>query len=172
MKSKQNQNVKQNGMQKIKNFLSFKKNIFRIVAIVMIALFILIIIGGVLKEHSEAADRIPLNEQQIAQAKNIAAADMAERGVDIANYEAKVIPKLRKLNKGHNDLAVVQVTFNNQTENELYLLDLNSGKIIMRSESYYNPEFRSNTENDCSYKQRLDTEEKQPDLPCVGGYEN
>lgn len=114
-----------------------RSNVFKIIAIVVVALFALILVGGLIKMYRFHSGFSAMSQQQAETAKAVAMQDLQSRGKDAAAYEIQVMPKIRKMGGAGNGLSVAQVSFHNPQTMESYLIDIDSGRILMHSETDY-----------------------------------
>jgi hypothetical protein len=127
---------------------SDQRNVWKIVSIVFIVLFVLILIWGIANVRS----RNPfteLNQGQIDMAKKVVAEDLESIGDSIDNYEVYVTNRPvgfidRPQGNGRpgnpimfpdkdNNLSNVQVSLRGNSSGYLYIIDMGSEKVLMRS---------------------------------------
>ena len=125
-----------------------KMNTFKLISIVVVVIFILVIAIGIWRYHHMQSSFIPLTDDQMNIAKNIAVQDMQSRGNNVSDYEVQVMPKMKRTNKENHSLSLVQVSFVNQQEVQFYLIDLNENKIVMHSETEYYEDLDHETHKD------------------------
>ncbi len=113
----------------------------KIIASVVIGLFILIIIGGIIKIHSFKSSFQTLDEVQTELIKQIAIDDMTKQGKDITALKMQIMPKKHIDKRKEQARSIAQISFQNETETDFYLIDLNSEKIVMRSETDFDTSF-------------------------------
>jgi hypothetical protein len=127
-------------------------NIWKIVAVVFIVLFCLALAGGLFRiYHSGPLPNAPTHEQMDS-AKAIVAQELANNGDDISNYEVTVSTQIRRLERGSapffgmegpegsQGFAVempagntIHVSLRSNSTTHFYLVNVDSGKIIMHS---------------------------------------
>lgn len=124
-----------------------KLNAFKITAIVVIILFVIILISGLIRFYQFKSSFTHLNDQQITELKSIAIQDLQSRGKNSSDYKIQVMPQVRKTNKDAE--LITEVTFSNDKELQSYLIDLNSKKILVHTATdFYAPlNFPQNKEN-------------------------
>jgi hypothetical protein len=124
-----------------------ERNVWKMVSIVFIALFILILAWGLMNTRSRPAFTEPTQEQ-IDMAKGVVAQDLQARGDSIDNYEVLVTNRIVGLfgrpHLSNEEPAIepfgkmgnfrnLQVSLRGNTTAYLYIVDIGSGKVVMRS---------------------------------------
>jgi hypothetical protein len=119
----------------------YKKNL--LMASSIVALLIIIIVVGLIKEHSTSSSVRPTGSQ-ILFAKAVIASALQSKGDNISNFRFSAAEKIRGVRE--NKEATLQVFLNNDSARLTFIIDMNSGKILMRSETqlYENIEDLSN----------------------------
>jgi hypothetical protein len=113
-----------------------KTNVLKIVAIVVIVLFCAILLGGLIRMYHFKSSFIDMNDQQKETVRDLASNDMLSRGKNVSDYRVDLVDKIRSDSKE----SMVPISFSNDKETISYLIDLNSNKIVMRSETeFYEP---------------------------------
>jgi hypothetical protein len=123
-----------------------ERNMWKMVSLVFIALFILILAWGLMNTRPRPTFTEPTQEQ-IDAAKTIVAQDLQARGDNISNYEVFVTnrivglfgmphpsneePAINHIKPG--DFRNIQVSLRGNTTAYLYIVNIDSGKILMRS---------------------------------------
>ena len=111
-------------------------NLFKIISAVVVILFVLMVAGGVFKFFHYRSSFTTMNEAQIQSVQELVMQDMHTRGKNSTDYSIKVIPKIRMMKKNSISQSLVQVSLSNEQEHGFYLLDLNTNKILLYSETY------------------------------------
>lgn len=119
-------------MKKSKNI-----NVWKIVSIVCIVLFFLIVLGKFARLHSFRSSFSVPSEDQIVFAKYVVAEDLMKRGDNITNYDSGVDNKIRKFGRGGVQKNMIQVYLSKNSTRQTYLLNIDDGEIIMRSETEF-----------------------------------
>jgi len=131
-----------------------ERNVWKLVAIVFIALFAIVLAGGLLqmrlRSHPFMAQFPEPTQEQIELAKGIVAADLTLKGDSIDNYDVLVMNRMvgflvRRPEDGKRFIgqpvpgpgmmgpANIQVSLRGNSTGYLYIVDMESQKIIMRS---------------------------------------
>ena len=115
---------------------------WKVVAIAVIVLFGLFIIGGLKRAHDIRSEFITPTKEQVDSAKQIAAIMFESKGNILSDFQIRVNEKIRKphdVNK-NDEKMILQVAVYNNTITHIYLVDVNSGKVVMHSETeFYEP---------------------------------
>ncbi len=113
----------------------------KIIAGIVVGLFILILIGGIVRIHSFKSSFEPLSMEQTELVKRIGSDDMTKQGKDITALTIQIMPKKHLDKRKEESRSIAQISFQNETETNFYLIDLNSEKIVMRSETTFDASF-------------------------------
>jgi hypothetical protein len=140
--AKNNQkNRKDNSYKTNKNNSEHKmkksRNIWKVLAIAFVALFIIIIAAGMLRSHKFREPPVQLTDIQIKNAESIALSDMTLRGSLPANYTIRSPGVARVINADNIKRNVTEVSIYNSTSRIMYIIDVDTGKILV----YTNTEF-------------------------------
>ena len=125
-----------------------KHGIRKVVAILVVIIFVLLIVGGLIKAHYIRKSFAKPTQQQVDSAAKIAKESLKSEGMDPAMFQMQSGSRLRvvKDERGVQKL-IMQISFYNNSANHVYLIDVNSGKILLRSETdFYEPLDRQNRE--------------------------
>ena len=126
-----------------------ERNVWKILSLVFIALFILILAWGLMNSRPVQRFTEPTQEQ-IDMAKSIVAQDMQSMGDNISNYEVSVTNRImgfigepmlggrsamRQFNLpiGPENFRNLQVSLRGNATVYLYIVDIDSEKVVMRS---------------------------------------
>ena len=126
-------------------------NLWKIVAVVFIVLFGLALAGGLFRIYHAVPPMSVPTQEQMDSARNVVAQELAKSGDDIGNYEVTISSMIRKLDRmlpmfirmegpegsGFSqeirDGNTIHVSLQSETKTHFYLVDIDSGKIIMHS---------------------------------------
>ncbi|MCX6818215.1 MAG: hypothetical protein NTU57_05155 [Candidatus Aenigmarchaeota archaeon] len=130
-----------------------RMNMWKVVALVFLALFGLAVTGGLFRIYTTHAGP-PMNvptQEQMDSARNVVAQELAKSGDNISNYEVTVSSMIMKLDRtppmfnmmeGPEDQRfdenmslgnTIHVSLESDTKTHFYLVSIDSGKIIMHS---------------------------------------
>jgi hypothetical protein len=132
-KDKKNVNDKSHAENEIKK----SRNVWKILAIVFVALFIVIMTLGVLRSHKFREPPLQLTQTQMDTVKSIALDDMAHNKNIIANYTIQTPGVAREIKTDSIKRNVTEVTIYNSTTRDMYIIDVNTGKILVYSETEF-----------------------------------
>jgi hypothetical protein len=131
-----------------------ERNVWKIVSAVFIALFIIVMIAGILNSRFRPPFMERLNEptqEQIEMARSIVTHDLQARGDNISDYEVLVMNRMvgfisrphpdgrlvmeqpESIIEGIQDPANIQVLLRGNSTGYLYIINADSQKIVMRS---------------------------------------
>lgn len=135
-------------MKDKKSSMGNQRNVWKIVSIVFIALFIVVLIWGQMNLRSRHHFAEPTQEQ-IDSAKSIVSRDLQAMGDSMDNYQVSVTNRIMGFIGGPRPDEMppmgqimpletessgnLQISLRSNTTNYLYLVDIDSGKILMRS---------------------------------------
>jgi hypothetical protein len=137
-------------MKNKKSSRAKERNVWKIVSAVFIMLFVLILALGFINPRPRPAFTEPTQEQ-ISMAESIVAQDLQARGDNISNYEVSVtnrvigfigepypgntMPAMRQFNLPGEagNFRNLQVSLRGNTTAYLYIVDIDSEKVAMRS---------------------------------------
>jgi hypothetical protein len=123
-----------------------ERNPWKIVSIIFIFLFIAILAWGILALRTKPVFA-QITEEQITLAEGVVAQDLESRGDSIESYEVSVTNKAIGFFDGHHrpngmpcmkggmcqQRKGVQVSLRSNSSTHLYIVDLESKKVLMRS---------------------------------------
>jgi hypothetical protein len=110
-------------------------NIWKIVAIVVIALFAATLIFGIVKLQRFKQTLADPTGPQIDAAKSLALQDLENRGVNTSAYTIKVATKVRGMREAGEDRNIIQVFAEADASRHNYLIDTDSGMILLHSQT-------------------------------------
>ena len=112
-----------------------KKEVWRIVAIAVVVLFAVVIMGGLLKAYYIKSSFVKPTHAQIDYATKIAAEKLQSIRVNSSAFQIQVGRKMRILHDDGAAKIIIQVSFYNNSTTHTYLVDVNSGKVFLHSET-------------------------------------
>lgn len=132
-----------------------ERNPWKLVSIVFIILFISIIAWGIIDVNSRPLFD-PTTDNQVDMAKAIVAQDLISKGDNIGNYDVSVTKRIVGFINGHNMpdgmpcmrhmepsdggcnfRSSIQVSLRGSNSGHLYIIESESGKILMHSFTEY-----------------------------------
>ena len=124
-------------MKQKKSEKADKKNIWKIVALIFIGIFILIIAGGLIRSYYFRPHFIPLSEQQIDSAKTAVYNDLAGKGINAPMESIKVANEVRPIRPDKEEKKIIEVSAEVDSIRHIYLIDANSNEILMHSQTEF-----------------------------------
>ena len=112
-----------------------KKYIWKKVAIGVTAIFALVIIIGLIKAYYIRSSLIKPTQAQIDYAEKIATQKLQSMGIDSSAFQIQVGRKMRILHNNGIARNIMQVAFYNNSTTHTYLVDVNSGEILLQTET-------------------------------------
>lgn len=121
------------------------KRIWKTVAIAVVVIFVLVIIGGIIKAYYIRSSFAKPTQAQIDYATKIATDKLKSTGVNTSVFQVHAGNRMRKFHEDGTAKTIIQVMFSNNTTSHTYLVDLNNGEMLLHSEtevygSWINPE--------------------------------
>jgi len=109
--------------------------VWKIVAIAMVGIFAVLIIMGLIKAHNIKSSFTSPTNAQIDLARNLAIEKFESIGGNTSAFQIRVEDRMRRPRDEINNRTILQVVFYNDTTTHIFLVDVNSGKVIMHSET-------------------------------------
>ncbi len=137
----------------MKEFFQFKGkqkvNIWKVISVIFIILFVLALIGGLFRIYHFRASFTTPTQDQIDSAKAIVAQELRNKGDDINNYEIVVPKNIRKFDgrmppppinifgRMESPRSIIQLSLSNNSVRHSYLIDMDSGEVLIHSQIEY-----------------------------------
>ena len=127
-----------------------KRNVWKIISIICILIFIAILISGLIRSSHFREKTNKASDAQIATAKNIATSDLISRGETIDNYQFKSSGMIRSMekrprgidktdNRTYNENSnILEVYFYNNTTINSYIINVDTGSILVYTKTVFN----------------------------------
>lgn len=112
-----------------------KPRAWKLVAFAVVAIFILMIVVGLFRFYRYTGP--PATQEQIAAAEKIVAQDLEAKGLPLQDFHIDVSEKTRHIRKGETNHITIRVNANSETERHFYLIDVETGKIVLHSVTAY-----------------------------------
>lgn len=148
---------------------------WKVVAVAAILLFAIFIVSGIMKAHYFKPSFTKPTQEQIDYATKLASDRLESTGANISDFKIKFGQGMRtpQPQNEKSKRTIIQVSFYNNVTTHIYLVDVNSGEVLLHSQTdIYIPldnpkkgffgELRSaehsslNTEIRCDNKERCD----------------
>ncbi len=105
------------------------------VALAFVAVFCAIVIFGLVRLNHSEPHRIAANPSQVELAKSAVAKDLSISGENISDYKIQISDMARGFAREGQNKNIIQVSLYDSSRRYLYLVDADSGDIVMRSET-------------------------------------
>jgi len=112
------------------------KMFWKVIAISFMVLFCVIIISGLIRLYHSEPYRTAAQPFQVDLAKKVVAQDLANAGENISDYKVQ-LSDARKFPRDGTDKSLIQVSLYKNSKRHLYLIDADSGEIVMHSETMF-----------------------------------
>ncbi len=129
-------NLKSNTFNTNKNSNSFGVSRFwKITTLIIIALFLLFIVIGLFKVYHLKSSFVKTTQEQKDFAVKIATDKLHTMGINESTYKITVADKMRAIKEGNSQNKVLQVIFYGNSTMQLFLINVDSGEIILHSKT-------------------------------------
>ena len=108
---------------------------WKIVAVAVIVIFVLIILGTIVKIYHFKSSFTKPTPTQIDYATKIATKKLQSSGGNVSAFEIRVGNRIKRMYDNEFSRSIVQVSFINNSNSHAYLIDVNSGEILLHSET-------------------------------------
>jgi len=112
-----------------------RPGIWKILAIGVIVLFAVFIIGGLIKAHHIRSSFKKPTQEQIDYATQIATEKLQALGGNVSAFQIQVGKGMRRMPDEENNRTIIQVSFENKDTMHLFLVDVNSGELLLHSQT-------------------------------------
>lgn len=132
------QNKEQNKDEKQKYTMARNNNkqrIWKIVAIGVIVVFMLFVIVGLIKAYYLRSSFIKPTQAQIDYATKIAKDKLQSIGGNLSAFQIQAGGRMRRVHDKEIDRTIIQVLFYNNATSHTFLVDVNSGEILLHSQT-------------------------------------
>ena len=120
-------------IQKKKN--NGKQKIWKIVAISVIAAFAVLVIIGIIKAHYIKSSFVKPTSAQISYATKIASDKLKSTGADVSSFQVQAGRKMHIMHDNGVSRTTIPVSFYNNSATHTYIIDINSGEVLLHSET-------------------------------------
>jgi uncharacterized protein YpmB len=109
-------------------------NRWKIVSLIFIALFAVLLIVSLVRFSHSRPPFTPATQAQMESAKAIVEQSLQANGYNISNYKIEAASEIGRM--GENQKQALRVTAENDTSRQFYLVDLETGKIVLHDSSF------------------------------------
>ena len=120
--------------KKKSNKIKKKKNLLKIIPFAIVGVFIFIILAAGIREYFLESGHVELSDEQLSAAKTVVADALQVKGENISDFQVSISNKVRYRN---ND-KILEVCLNDSTTRRIYLVDINSSKVVVQAQADYN----------------------------------
>ena len=111
------------------------KKIWKITAMAVLLITALLIAGGLIKVYYFKSFYIKPTQTQIDYATKIATAKLQSAGSNASAFQVQAGRKMRRLHESGSERTIMQISFNNDITSHEYLIDVNTGEVLLHSET-------------------------------------
>ncbi len=108
-------------------------NRWKIVSLIFIALFAVLLIVSMVRFSHSRPPLTPATPEQMESAKAIVEQDLQANGDNISNYKIEAASELGHI--GESQKSLLRVAAENDTSRHFYLVDVETGKIVLHDSS-------------------------------------
>jgi hypothetical protein len=112
-------------------------NVWKIIALAFVAVFCVIIVISVIRLYHFEPHRSFANPAQVDLAKGVVSQDLSRNGDNISNYKIQASDMAREFARDGLNKNIIQISLYDRSKRHLYLVDADSGDIIMHSETTF-----------------------------------
>jgi hypothetical protein len=110
-----------------------KQNVWKILSIVFIVLFLLVIISGLWRAYHFRHSVVKATLAQTDIVKSVAMTDLNNRGINVSSLSFKVSEEIRKTPMNPNNTQILEVSAHNASVRYMYIIDVQSANILVYS---------------------------------------
>jgi hypothetical protein len=111
------------------------QNIWKILAIAVIVIFALFLVSGMVKYYYIRSSFVEPTQAQVSYAVKLATGKLESGGMNVSAFQVKVEEMMRRPHDDRENRSILQVLFYTNTTTHTYLVDVNSGEVILHSET-------------------------------------
>lgn len=107
------------------------------VALAFVAVFCIIIIFSLVRLYHFEPHRTAVQPSQVDLAEKAVAKELNNSGDSISNYNLQVSDMARGFSENDANKSIIQISLYDHSKRHLYLVDADSGQIVMHSETTF-----------------------------------
>jgi len=115
-----------------------KHNAWKIISIIFIVVFVVILIGGLLRAYYFRTGSKSATPAQMELAKTVALSDLKNNGENITGYTVQVSNRIRMPPPNTLPRNITEVLIYNQSVRYNYIIDADTGKILVSMRTEFN----------------------------------
>lgn len=112
-----------------------KMKAWKIISVIVIMLFALVVVGGLIKAYHFKSSFAKPTQAQIDDAEKIAVKQLQSSGANVSAFQMHAGNKMRKFSDDGVSRNILDVSFSSNSTMHNYLIDLNSGTVLLHSET-------------------------------------
>ncbi len=120
------------------------RRMWKIVSISLVVIFLIFIVGGAIKASYFRSSLITPTQAQIDFAKKKAAEKLQATGANMTAFQSHAAEKMRRMREDGISRDVIQVSFYSESAMHIYIVDVNSGEVLLHSETETYGTWKSN----------------------------
>ena len=111
------------------------QRIWKITAIAVVVIFLLIVTGVLIKIYHYKSSFEKPSQAQIDEATKIAAKMLQSTGSTPSTFQIHAGSRIKRFYDNGVSRSIIQVSFINNSTSHIYLIDVNSGEVLLHSET-------------------------------------
>jgi len=112
-----------------------RKKVWKITAVAVIVLFVLLMIAGLIKVYYFRSFLIKPTQVQIDYATKIATEKLKSMGENASSFQTHVGKRIKRFRSDGIAKSIMEVSFYKDSTSHAYLIDVNSGEVLLHSET-------------------------------------
>jgi hypothetical protein len=114
-----------------------KKNIWKIISIVFIAIFALMLISALIRTYHFRPPVMNPSDSQISIVKNIAINDLKSKGEYDTEYDVRLSPSIRPIRVSEESRNIMEISFYNESVRHSYIINVDTASIQVYSKTLF-----------------------------------
>lgn len=111
------------------------QRVWKIVAVAVVIIFVLIVLGVSIKIYHYKSALTKPTQSQIDYATKIAEKKLQSTGNNASAFQIHVGSRIKTFSNDGASRSIIQVSFMNNSASHTYLIDLNSGEVLLHTET-------------------------------------
>ena len=113
------------------------KNYWKLVAILFILIFAVLLIFSLMRAYHFKASFSSATPEQVKTAQDIVSFELKKNNDDLANYDVRVINRIKHVQKKDTLANILQVSLKNNSISQVYLIDVDAKSVVMYSKTEF-----------------------------------
>jgi len=123
------------GKKSIEKYNLKSHRAWKIIAISVIVLFALLVLGGAIRAYYFRSSFTKPMQAQLDFAAKKATEKLQSTGANASSFQMHIGTKMKRMHDNQLSRSIMQVSFVNNNTTHIYLVDVDSGDIILHSET-------------------------------------